>query len=83
MRVSATFLANDSKAVLDRVVSRHETAEIHRHGKTVAQIRCKAGVTAEQLIDRLKQVTFTAAESRELQSAMNAADKSFTDANRH
>jgi predicted translin family RNA/ssDNA-binding protein len=83
MIVSATLLANDSKAVLDRILSRHETADIHRHGKTVAQIRRKTSVNSGQLIERLKQATFTSAESRELQAAMNAAETSFTDANRH
>jgi hypothetical protein len=79
MIVSATDLANGSKEILDRVILRRESADIRRHGKTVAQIRRKTGVSAADLIDRLKQAQFTAAESAELQSAMNAANESFAD----
>lgn len=83
MKVSATTLASDSEAVIDRVISRHEAAEIRRHGKTVATIRRKAGITAGDFVKRLKQAQFTAAESAELKSAMEAANKAFADAHSH
>lgn len=73
MTVSATKLANASKAVIDRVISRHETADVRRHGKTVAQIRKNPRITAAELVHRLKRTRFTAAESRELKSAMDTA----------
>jgi hypothetical protein len=43
MKVTATKLANESKAVLDRVIEHRETAKVERHGKTVALIRPKVG----------------------------------------
>jgi hypothetical protein len=83
MIVSATALANDSKNIIDRVLNRRETAEVQRHGKAIVQIRRKVGTTAADLIERLKQAGLTAAESKELKAAMDAANRNFTDANRH
>ena len=83
MIVSATALANDSKSIIDLVLNRRETAEVQRHGKAIVQIRRKVGTTAADLIERLKQAGLTAAESKELKAAMDAANRNFTDANRH
>lgn len=83
MTVTATDLANDSKSIIDRVLAHNQAADIHRHGKAVVQIRRKVGVNAKELIARLKQASFTAAESRELKSAMDAANQVFTHAHRH
>jgi hypothetical protein len=82
MVVSATLLANDSKAIIDRVLSRRENADVHRHGKTVVQIRRKIGVDAKDLVERLKQARFTTAEQRELKTAMDAANEVFCHAHR-
>ena len=68
-------MANDSKAVLDRVIRRGETAKVQRHGKTVAEIRPKVGISGRELVERLKQVHWTEAESRELKAAMHAANE--------
>jgi len=73
MKVTATKLANDSKTVLDRVIQRGETAEVERHGKTVAKIRRKAGASREEIVDLLNSIKFTKEETRELKNAMNAA----------
>jgi len=83
MIVTATELANDSKSVIDRVLSRRETADVQRHGNAVVQIRRKVGINARELIERLKQAKFTAEESRELKKAMDAANKVFSHADRH
>ena len=82
MIVTATALANDSKSIIDRVLARNQAADIHRHGKAVVQIRRKVGVSARELVDRLKAASFTPAESRELKSAMDAANEVFTHAHR-
>ena len=73
MKVSATELANDSKAIVDHVVTRGEAVEIQRHGKTVAEIRPKVGVSREELLRILGEIHWTEAESRELRKAMDAA----------
>jgi antitoxin (DNA-binding transcriptional repressor) of toxin-antitoxin stability system len=77
MKVSATKLANDSKAILDRVITRGEAVEVQRHGKTVAEIRPKVGVSREELIRVLGEIQWTEAESRELRKAMDAATEVF------
>ena len=42
---TATDLANESKRILDGVIHRGEVVEIRRHGKGVATVRRKVGVT--------------------------------------
>lgn len=82
MKVSATKLANDSKSVLDRVIQRGETAEIQRHGKTVAKIRRKAGATRQEMADLLQSIPFSKQETRELKQAIEAASEVVGDAGR-
>jgi hypothetical protein len=73
MKVTATKLANDSKSVLDRVIQSGETAEVERHGKTVAKIRRKAGASREEIVELLNGIKFTEEETKELKKAMDAA----------
>ena len=73
MKVSATDLANDSKAILDRVIVHGEVVEIQCQGKTVAEIRPKVGVSREELASILGEIHWTEAESRELHKAIDAA----------
>jgi hypothetical protein len=77
MIVTATELANDSKALVDRVVARGEAVQVKRHGKTVVEIRRKVGVSGAELLKRLKAARFSQAEQEELKSAMDAASKVF------
>ena len=77
MKITATDLANDSKVIVDRVLERGEAAEVQRHGKTVVEIRRKAGVSRDELLDRLKSIRFTAAEQKELKQAMDASAEVF------
>ena len=76
-KISATDLANDSKAILDLVIIRGETVEIQRHGKTVAEIRPKVGVSKEEFERILGKIRWTEAESGELRKAMDAATEVF------
>lgn len=73
MKVTATQLANDSKSILDRVIQRGVVAEIQRHGKTVVEIRRKVGADRSEMVELLKSVNFTKADTRELKKAMNQA----------
>lgn len=82
MKVSEASLASDSKAIIDDVLAGHESVEIHRHGRSVAQIRRKVGVSAADLIERLKKAQFTQAEQIELKVAMDAASEVFAHADR-
>ena len=75
-------MANESKRILDRVVHRGETAEVQRHGRTVAVIRRKAGVSGAELVRRLRAVRFTDAERAEMKKAMKAGAKALTHAGR-
>jgi hypothetical protein len=77
MIVTATELANDSKALVDRVVARGEAVQVKRHGKLVVEIRRKVGVSGAELLKRLKAARFSQAEQKELKNAMNAASKVF------
>jgi antitoxin (DNA-binding transcriptional repressor) of toxin-antitoxin stability system len=72
MIVSATELANDSKAILDRVVQGGESVEVQRHGKAVAEIQRKVGVSRSELIRLLRGRGFTDADARELRKAMDS-----------
>ena len=77
MKVTATELANDSKSVLDRIIQRGDVAEIQRHGKTVAELRRKVGANRDEILELLKAVTFTKAQTRELKRAMDLAAEVF------
>jgi hypothetical protein len=83
MIVTATDLANDSKAVIDCVLSRHESADVHRHGKAIVEIRRKAGVSGRELAGRMASVRFTGEESRELKQVMLDSCKVFDYAGGH
>ena len=80
MKTTATEMANESKRVLDEVVNHNQRAEVQRHGRTVAVIRPKVGVSGRELVRRLRQVRFTDAERKELRRAMAAGAKALTDA---
>jgi prevent-host-death family protein len=75
MVVTATELANESKSILDRVMQGGETVEVQRHGKTVAVILPRVGVTRSELIRLLRARGFTEEDSLELKSAMDAASE--------
>jgi antitoxin (DNA-binding transcriptional repressor) of toxin-antitoxin stability system len=77
MKVTATELANDSKAVLDKVIKRGQKAEVQRHGKTVAEIQPAVGATREEIVDLLNSIKFSKEESAELKKAMNKASDVF------
>jgi antitoxin (DNA-binding transcriptional repressor) of toxin-antitoxin stability system len=81
MIVTATELANDSKAVVDRVLA-GESAEVVRHGRTVAQMTRQVGVGRAELLRILGKVNFTAEESRELKRVMDQSAKVFGHAGR-
>jgi len=83
MKVTATELANNSKGIVDRVISRGDAVQVERHGKTVVQIRRAVGITGAELQKRLKAVHFTADEQRELKAAMDASAKVFGHAGSH
>jgi hypothetical protein len=82
MKISQTTLASHSKAMVDDVLSGHESVEVHGAGGQVVQIRRKVGVSAADLINRLKQAQFTQAEQNELKFAMDAANEVFAHADR-
>ena len=73
MKVTAKQLAENANAIIDHVLQRDEAVEIQRHGKTVAEIRPKVGVSREELLRILGEIHWTEAESRELRKAMDAA----------
>jgi antitoxin (DNA-binding transcriptional repressor) of toxin-antitoxin stability system len=81
MIVTATELASDSKSVVDRVLA-GESAEVVRHGRTVAQMTRQAGVGRAELLRILGKVNFTAEESRELKRVMDQSAKVFGHAGR-
>jgi antitoxin (DNA-binding transcriptional repressor) of toxin-antitoxin stability system len=73
MKVTATDLANDSKAILDKVLKNGEKAEVQHHGKTIAEIEPAVGATREEMIELLNSIKLTKKESQELKKAMDAA----------
>ena len=73
MKVTATELAQDSKSVLDRVIEGGEAAEVQLHGKTVLEIRRKVGADRNEMLELLKGVNFSQADTIELKQAMVAA----------
>ena len=83
MIVTATQLATDSNVVIDRVVERHEKADIRRHGKIKVEMRRKAGVSKAELLEILASVKFSPREQTELTAAMKQAGKVFGYAGSH
>ena len=75
MIISATELANESKSILERVAQGGEVVEVQRHGKTVAVIQPRVGATRSELLRLLRGRGFTAADSEELQAAMDRASE--------
>jgi len=80
---TATQLANDSNGVIDRVVERHEKADIRRHGKIKVEMRRKAGVSKAELSEILANVRFSTREQAELTAAMKQAGEVFGYAGGH
>ena len=83
MIVTATQLATDSNGVIDRVVERHEKADIRRHGKIKVELRRKAGVSKSELLEILESVRFSAREQADLTAAMKQANQVFGYAGGH
>jgi antitoxin (DNA-binding transcriptional repressor) of toxin-antitoxin stability system len=83
VKVSATELANESKAILDRVIQQGTHVEIQRHGRTVAEIRPRIGVSRQEALRRLREIQWTDAESEQLKSATKEANKVFGYAGSH
>ena len=77
MVVTATQLATDSNGIIDRVVERHEKADIRRHGKIKVEMRRKAGVSKSELLEILASVRFSAREQTELSAAIKQSNKGF------
>ena len=75
-------MANDSKRILDDVTHRGQVVEIHRHGKGIAVVRRKVGVTGKELLRRLKEVRFSERERAELQQAMDQGAKALSNGHR-
>jgi len=83
MIVTATQMATDSNGIIDRVVERHEKADIRRHGKIKAELRRKAGVSKSELLEILESVRFSAREQAELTAATKQANQVFGYAGSH
>ncbi|HAO78779.1 MAG TPA: hypothetical protein DCQ92_07350 [Verrucomicrobia subdivision 3 bacterium] len=83
MIVTATQMATDSNGVIDRVVERHEKADIRRHGKIKVELRRKAGVSKSELLEILESVRFSTKEQADLTAAMKQANQVFGYAGGH
>jgi len=76
-------MATDSNGIIDRVVERHEKADIRRYGKIRAELRRKAGVSKSELLEILGSVRFSAREQAELTAATKQANQVFGYAGGH
>jgi hypothetical protein len=83
MIVIATQMATDSNGIIDRVVERHEKADIRRHGKIKVELRRKAGVSKSELLEILESVRFSTKEQADLTAAMKQANQVFGYAGGH
>ena len=83
MIVTATQMATDSNGIIDRVVERHEKADIRRHGKVKVELRRKAGVSKSELLEILASVRFSTKEQADLTAAMKQANQVFGYAGGH
>ena len=83
MIVTATQLANDSPGVIDRVLERHEKAEIQRHGKIKVEMRRKVGVSKSELLGILRSVRFTNEEQQQMTAAIKQSNEVFGHAGSH
>ncbi|MCX8157514.1 MAG: hypothetical protein N3J91_13895 [Verrucomicrobiae bacterium] len=77
MKVTATKLAHDSKAVLDEVIKKGMSAVIERHGRPVAELRRKPGVSRAELTRRLKHCPFTKEETERFRRIIEAANDAY------
>jgi hypothetical protein len=57
------------------VAQEGETMEVQRHGKTVAVIQPRVGVTRSELVRLLRGRGFNAKDSKELKAAMDSASE--------
>ncbi len=75
MIVTATELANDSNAILDKVIQGEEV-QIHRHGKPVAVIRPQVGwMSAEEMARDLNSFNWTEEERTAMRKAIADASE--------
>ena len=77
VKVTATEMADGSKSVLDHVLNTGETVEIQRHGRTLAEINRKAGVSRTEFVRLMRGRGFSDEDNRQLKQAMDAASEVF------
>jgi len=74
MKVTATELSSDSKAILDKVIKSGEKADVESDGKKIAEIQPTVGVSREELLRKLAKIKWTKQESEELRQAMDVSN---------
>lgn len=81
MKITATELARKTGAIVDQVAA-GRAATLERHGKPVAELRAKPGISGPELAQRLRRSPLTEADARHLRAGCQKANQTFTNGHR-
>jgi antitoxin (DNA-binding transcriptional repressor) of toxin-antitoxin stability system len=81
MKITATELARNTGNIMDQVLA-GRTATLERHGKPLAELRPKPGVSGRELAERLRRSPLKEEDARRLRVGCEKANQTFTDGHR-
>lgn len=77
MKITATELARNTGNIVDQVAA-GRTATLERHGKPLAELRAKPGISGTELAQRLRRSPLTEADARRLRAGCRKANQTFS-----
>ena len=81
MKITARELARKTGNIVDQVLA-GRTATLERHGKPLAQLRAKPGVSGRELALRLRRSPLTEEDARRLRAGCEKANQTFSNGHR-
>jgi antitoxin (DNA-binding transcriptional repressor) of toxin-antitoxin stability system len=81
MKITATELARNTGNIVDQVVA-GRTATLERHGKPMAELRAKPGISGRELAQRLRRTPLKEEDARRLRAGCQKANQAFADGHR-
>jgi antitoxin (DNA-binding transcriptional repressor) of toxin-antitoxin stability system len=81
VKITATELARNTGNILDQVVA-GRAATLERHGRPLAELRAKPGISGRELAQRLRRNPLKPEDARRLRAGCEKANQTFTDGHR-
>ena len=81
MKITATELARNTRNIVDKVLAGH-TATLERHGKPLAELRPKPGVSGQELARLLRRSPLKEEDTCRLRAGCEKANQTFTNGHR-